>query len=110
MNEGPLPTLFYAIAILLSIARSAKQLRTFLYSSGANLVTLFSVLLLLFFFLPVHSARALEPLAQNTGRMAGVIVAYLYSTKTQVRAPKSVYLIAFSGTIVLLAVLALGDF
>lgn len=110
MNENNLPSLLYLIAILLSVARSTKQLRTFLYSMAANFIAGFAVLLLLFFFLPAHSARALGPLVGDIGRMAGIITAFFYSTKTRERAPRSVYLVAFSCRIILLVGLALGNF
>jgi hypothetical protein len=76
---------------------------------AANLVVSFALLFLLF-FLHSHSVGTLARLADDTGMMAGVIVAYFYSMKTRERAPKSVYLIAFSGAVVLLVGLALGSF
>jgi hypothetical protein len=75
----------------------------------ANFVAGFAVLLLLF-FLPAHSVGALGHLAGDIGRMAGIITAFFYSTKTRERAPKSVYLIAQSCTIISVFGLALGSF
>jgi len=69
---------------------------------AANLVVSFAVLFLLI-FLHSHSV-------DDTGMMAGVIVAYFYSMKTRERAPKSVYLIAFSGAAILYVGLVLGTF
>jgi hypothetical protein len=109
MNQYDAPSLIYPIALLLSIARSTKQLRTFLYSMAAYLVAGFAVLLLLF-FLPANSAGALGHLAGDAGRMAGAITAFLYSTRTREWAAKSVYLIALPFAIILLFGLAPGSF
>jgi len=76
---------------------------------AANLVVSFAVLFLLI-FLHSHSVETLARLADDTGMMAGVIVAYFYSMKTRERAPKSVYLIAFSGAAILYVGLVLGTF
>jgi hypothetical protein len=109
VNEYDAPGLFYQVALLLSIARSTKQLRTFLYSMAAYFAAGFAVLLL-HFFLPTNSTAALGHLAGDTGRMVGAITAFLYSTKTREWAAKSVYLIALSFTIISLFGLTLGTF
>jgi hypothetical protein len=109
VKEYDAPSLFYSIALLLSIARSGKQLRTFFYSIAAYTVAGIAVLLALF-FLPADNAGALGVLAGDSGRMVGAITAFLYSTKTRELAPKSIYLVALSCTIILLFGLALGSF
>jgi hypothetical protein len=76
---------------------------------AAYFVAAFAVLLLLF-FLPANSAGALSHLAGHTGRMAGAITGFLYSTRTREWAAKSVYLVALSFMIISLFGLALGNF
>jgi hypothetical protein len=76
---------------------------------AAYFVAGFAVLLLLF-FLPANGAGALGQLAGDTGRMAGAITAFLYSTRTREWSAKSVYLIALSFTMISFFGLALGSF
>lgn len=101
MNEYDAPRLFYLVALLISLARTRKRWRTFLYSIAAQMVVGFAVLLTLIFF-PGESLKALGHLAGDSGRLAGAIVAFFYSTKNRDRAPKSIYLVALSWTIILL--------
>lgn len=107
MNEYNPTGLLFLLVLILSIKRSRKKLKTFLLSFGVSIVVSFLVLLSMF-FLPVDRGSALGRLAADTGRMAGIMTAIIYSRKTRDDAPQSVYLIAISGAVCLLVQQLLG--
>ena len=109
MNGPSASNLFYSIALLISIARSEKKQRTFFYSMGASIVTSIAMLFWLF-FLPLSNSVALGHLASDIGDLVGIITAFVYSTKTRERTPKSVYLVAISCAIISLMVIAFASF
>jgi hypothetical protein len=109
VNDYEAVRLLYSIALLISMARSTKRLRTFLYSTAAYFVAGFAALVLLF-FLSANHAGALGPLAGDTGRVAGAVTAFVYSTRTREWAPKSVYLFGLSLALILIPGAAPGSF
>jgi hypothetical protein len=106
LNPRDAASLLFEVALLISMVRSTKQLRTFLYSTGAYLVVAIGVMCAIF-LLPMSNATALGNLARDAGRMAGAVTAILYSAKTRERPPRSVYVLG-AGAIVLLIGLALA--
>jgi membrane associated rhomboid family serine protease len=101
VNEYNLTGLFFSIVLILSIRRSKKKLKTFVLSIAIFTIVSFLVLLSIL-FLPVNNAGALGHLATDTGRMAGILTAFIYSRKTREDVPQSVYLIAISCAVLLL--------
>jgi hypothetical protein len=109
VNEYNLADLFFTAVLLISVMRSQKKLKTFLFSIAALMIVSFIVWLSIL-FLPVNSDVALGHLAADTGKMAGMMTAYFYSRKTREGSPRSVYLLAIPCTALLLVWLALGNF
>ena len=97
------------MVLILSITRSKKKLRTFLLSFAATMLVCFMVGLSIF-FIPANNTGALSKLAVDTGRMAGIVTAFIYSQRTREDAPQSVYLIAISCAVFSLVSLVLENF
>jgi len=101
VNEFNPSGLFFSVVLILSIRRSRKKLKTFLLSIAVFTIVSFIVLLSVL-ILPANNDVALGYLAADTGRMAGAITAFIYSTKNREVTPQSVYLFALSCAMILL--------